>query len=122
MVNIQWRDRSTNALGFDRPVFPDDVTFKRVKTGDGKDRVYELKYKASGAGPNAQRWFFWMQEPKPEVDEANAKAFLDAIDHPPAEGAEAGAGGAGGSPEDVAHRIQRMNLVCARFEMIFFAE
>ena len=48
MVNIQWRDRSTNALGFDRPVFPDDVTFKRVKTGDGKDRVYELKYKASG--------------------------------------------------------------------------
>jgi hypothetical protein len=107
MVHIQWRDRSTGALGFDRPVFPDDVTFKRIKSPDAKDRIYELKYKASGDAPTAQRWFFWMQESKPEEDEENVKKFLNSIDNPPIEGAS---GGGGGGEEEVMSMLQGMGI------------
>ena len=112
MVHIQWRDRSTGALGFDRPVFPDDVTFKRIKSPDVKDRIYELKYKASGDAPTAQRWFFWMQESKPEDDEENVKKFLNSIDNPPAEGSDNGGagGGVGGGEEEVMSMLQGMGI------------
>lgn len=56
MIHVQWRDRATGQMGFDRPVFPDDITFKRIRTGKDTDRVYEFKYKA-----NETRFFFWMQ-------------------------------------------------------------
>ena len=111
MIHIQWRDRSTGALGFDRPAFPDDVTFKRIKTPDVKDRVYELKYKASGDSPTAQRWFFWMQESKPEEDEENIKKFINSIDNPPMESAAGSGGGiGGGGEEEVMSMLQGMGI------------
>jgi len=56
MIHIQWLDRSTGGMGLDRMVFPQEVSFKRIRTGKDTDRVYELKYIA-----NNNRFFFWMQ-------------------------------------------------------------
>jgi hypothetical protein len=116
MIHKHWRDPSTGALGCDRPAFPDDITFKRIKTPDVKDRVYELKYKASGDSPTAQRWFFWMQESKPEEDEENIKKFINSIDNPPMESAAGsgggigGGGGGGGGEEEVMSMLQGMGI------------
>lgn len=90
-VHISWTDRATGSKGLDLMVFPNDVTFKRINTGNNNDRVYELKYKETGS----RAYYFWMQNFKPDEDEANARKFLQSIDNPPTDGL-AGSGVSGG--------------------------
>lgn len=90
-VHITWTDRATGAKGLDLMVFPNDVTFKRISTGNNNDRVYELKYKETGS----RAYYFWMQTFKSDEDEANARKCLQSIDNPPVDGL-GGSGVSGG--------------------------
>lgn len=94
MVHVQWRDRATGALAFDRVVFPGDVTFKRIASpGGAKDCIVELRYVAGAQ----QRFFFWLQEPKADGNALRVTEFLSAIDNPPPAGGAAGDDDVGGA-------------------------
>lgn len=72
-------------------LFPGDAKLIKTDTGREADRVYRLEFS------NGRRMFFWMQEPKAEVDDANVKKLNESIDNPPAPGAESSSGGGGGN-------------------------
>lgn len=55
-IQLQWVNRTSGDVQLDLMVFPHDVTFKRVRTGNDKDRVYELKFVAGD-----RAFYFWMQ-------------------------------------------------------------
>jgi len=80
-------------------LFPGDAKFIKTETGRDGDRVYRLEFS------NGRRMFFWMQEPKPEVDDDNVKKLNESIDNPPAPGADpspaAGAAGTAGLPNGI---------------------
>ena len=92
MTHVQWLDRATRDVGFDRIVFPGDATFRRIKTpADDKNRVYELMYVAG----QRQRYFFWLQEPDANTDGEKISKFLAAIEDPSAAAAAATVGTTG---------------------------
>lgn len=92
-MELMWRDRSTGTAVHRFTVFPNDVGFKRIRTGRDADRVWELRFLAAG---DARRFFFWMQSGKPEKDEENASKLLRMINDPAAAAAEASGGRAAG--------------------------
>ena len=49
MMTLEWRDRATGATGGMEPlmVFPNDLGFRRIRTGRDADRVYELRFLAA---------------------------------------------------------------------------
>ncbi|KAL1568139.1 regulatory particle non-ATPase [Salvia divinorum] len=61
LVHFQWLDRSLNIVEDDQIVFPDEAGFEKVNQSSG--RVYILKFRTDD-----RKFFFWMQEPKPEND------------------------------------------------------
>ncbi|XP_042038070.1 26S proteasome regulatory subunit RPN13-like [Salvia splendens] len=61
LVHFQWLDRSLNIVEDDQIVFPDEAGFEKVNQSSG--RVYILKFLTDD-----RKFFFWMQEPKPEND------------------------------------------------------
>lgn len=78
MINVQWRDRTTGNMEINLECFPDDVTFKRIRTGREEDRVYELNFVSAAD----RRFFFWMQEPAVEKDAENARKLVETVNNP----------------------------------------
>lgn len=93
VMELMWRDRSNGNAVHRFMVFPNDVGFKRIRTGRDADRVWELRFLAAG---DARRFFFWMQSGKPEKDEELASKLLRMINDPAAAAAEAAGGAAAG--------------------------
>jgi hypothetical protein len=56
LMHFRWIDRTSGRKEDDRIVFPDDIAFKRCKTGREEDRVYLLKFRGG-----QQPLMFWMQ-------------------------------------------------------------
>ncbi|KAI8035432.1 proteasomal ubiquitin receptor ADRM1 homolog [Drosophila gunungcola] len=72
-VHIHWMDRHSGTVELDIVATPGGLEFRRIeqcKTG----RVYVLKYTRS-----AQRFFFWMQEPKETEDAAFCRRVNELI-------------------------------------------
>ena len=85
---FQWKDRTTGVVDFERIVFPQCATFKKVKTGREGDRVYLFDLEG-------QRTFFWLQDKDASQDEENVKKLSDYLNDPstiPASGNGAAAG------------------------------
>lgn len=55
LVHFMWKE-SNDTIVDDLILFPQDVVFEKVDTGNVKDRVYLLQYKNSD-----RRFFYWMQ-------------------------------------------------------------
>lgn len=81
VMHFRWYDRTTNQLEDDRMVFPDDVEFKRVKTGRENDRVFMLKFVG-----RTERIMFWMQNKSSEKDEENCAKVNQYANNPNAAG------------------------------------
>jgi hypothetical protein len=94
VMSLEWRDRVSGTVAHSFMVFPNDVAFRRIRTGRESDRVYELKFLGAG---DSRRFFFYMQSSKVEGDEENARKLVDTINNPPAAGAEGGAAGGRGA-------------------------
>ena len=77
MVNLQWKDRATGNPVVNKPVFPGDISFRRIRTPNAKDRVYELQYVQ-----RADRTFFYMQEGDEAGDEGRVIQLLAAVENP----------------------------------------
>ena len=65
LMHLQWQDRITSAIDFNKMVFPDEWTFSLVKQVDD-GRLIWMKFKQSGNV--AKDHFFWLQEPKTDKD------------------------------------------------------
>ncbi len=74
---VQWRDRATGAPIWQRMVFPGDISFRRIMTPNANDRVYELRFVASGA-----RTFFFMQDADAVKDGDRVRDLLAAVENP----------------------------------------
>jgi hypothetical protein len=57
MMHLQWKDRRTNAVGFDLSVFPDEWDYALVKQCDGP-RIIRMRFKQ---GVVSKDHFFWIQ-------------------------------------------------------------
>lgn len=57
MMHLQWKDRRTNAVGFDLSVFPDEWEYALVKQCDGP-RIIRMRFKQ---GVVSKDHFFWIQ-------------------------------------------------------------
>ena len=57
MMHLQWKDRRTNAVGFDLTVFPDEWDYALVKQCDGP-RIIRMRFKQ---GVVSKDHFFWIQ-------------------------------------------------------------
>ncbi|XP_038577671.1 proteasomal ubiquitin receptor ADRM1 isoform X2 [Micropterus salmoides] len=89
LIHFCWKDRTTGNVDDDLIIFPDDCEFKRVSqctTG----RVYVLKFKAG-----SKRLFFWMQEPKTDMDEEHCRKVNEYLNNPPIPGTAGSGGGSG---------------------------
>jgi len=98
LMHFCWKDRTTGVVEDDLIIFPDDVEYVPVAqctTG----RVYLLKFKST-----SRKMFFWMQEPKSDKDEDNAKKVNEFLNNPPTPGSRQGGGssGLGGLGADLA--------------------
>lgn len=86
LMRFRWTDRSTGILEDHRIVFPDEVSFKKCKTGRETDRVYLLKFTHA-----QQPLMFWMQEKSSEKDAENASKINEYANNPAAADAAAAA-------------------------------
>ena len=66
LTHIIWSERNSNVKDIDKIVFPDDLKFKKTKTGRENDRVYVLSL-------HGQHHLFWMQDKSNEKDDDNCK-------------------------------------------------
>lgn len=57
MMHLQWKDRRTNAVGFDLSVFPDEWEYALVKQCD-VPRIIRMRFKQ---GVVTKDHFFWIQ-------------------------------------------------------------
>uniref|UniRef100_A0A1B6CH85 Proteasomal ubiquitin receptor ADRM1 homolog n=1 Tax=Clastoptera arizonana TaxID=38151 RepID=A0A1B6CH85_9HEMI len=86
LMHFCWKDRTSGTIEDDLIIFPDDCEFKRVsqcKTG----RVYVLKFKSSN-----RKFFFWVQEPKNDKDDENARKINEVLNNPPTPGSQRSGG------------------------------
>ena len=81
LVLFIWTDRGSGQVIDERVIFPNETTFKRIKTGTETDRVYALSFPA-----NRQYFVYWMQDKSSEKDEDNCKKFNDFANNPAAAG------------------------------------
>lgn len=79
LVHFRWTDRVSGAIEDDRILFPDEISFQKVKTGRDGDRVYMIKY-SSGAEP----MMFWMQDKSAEKDEEQCAKINEYANNPAA--------------------------------------
>jgi 26S proteasome regulatory subunit N13 len=79
LMHFRWIDRSTGRREDDRIVFPQDISFKRCKTGRENDRVYLLKISGS-----LQPLMFWMQDKSNEKDAENVSKLNEYANNPAA--------------------------------------
>jgi 26S proteasome regulatory subunit N13 len=86
LMHFRWTDRSTGTLEDHRIVFPDEVSFKKVKTGRETDRVYLLKFTHA-----QQHLMFWMQDKSSDKDAENAGKINEYANNPAAADAAAAA-------------------------------
>ena len=102
LIHFRWVDRSSSRIEDDRIVFPDDLSYKKCKTGRENDRVYLLKFRGSN-----QPLMFWMQDLSAEKDNENAEKMNELANNPVAAAAAVTAatptvtgpvGGLGGIP------------------------
>ena len=86
LMHFRWTDRSTGILEDHRIVFPNEVNFKKCRTGRETDRVYVLKFTHS-----QQPMMFWMQEKSSEKDTENVAKVNEYANNPAAADAAAAA-------------------------------
>ncbi|KAI5756225.1 hypothetical protein M8J77_023126 [Diaphorina citri] len=82
LMHFCWKDRQSGSVVEDLIIFPDDCEFKKVPqctTG----RVYVLKFKSSN-----RKLFFWLQEPKTDKDDENARKVNEVLNNPPTPGSQ----------------------------------
>jgi len=95
MMHLQWKDRRTNAVGFDLSVFPDEWDYALVKQCDGP-RIIRMRFKQ---GVVSKDHFFWIQEVSDEKDEETCEKLNEFVNNPQA-AAAAAAGGEGDAGAD----------------------
>uniref|UniRef100_A0A1B6MPN0 Uncharacterized protein n=1 Tax=Graphocephala atropunctata TaxID=36148 RepID=A0A1B6MPN0_9HEMI len=94
-------DRTSGTVEDDLIIFPDDCEFKKVAqctTG----RVYVLKFKSSN-----RKFFFWLQEPKTDKDEDNARKINEVLNNPPTPGSQRSGGAT--PDENLQNLLQNMS-------------
>ena len=79
LMHFRWVDRSSGRREDDRIVMPDDITFKKCKTGRENDRVILLKFRGG-----QQPLMFWMQEKSNEKDADNVSKLNEYANDPAA--------------------------------------
>jgi len=101
LMHFCWKDRSSGTIEDDLIIFPDDCEFKKVPqctTG----RVYVLKFKSSN-----RKFFFWVQEPKTEKDDENARKINEVLNNPPTPGSQRSGGAT--PDENLQNLLQNMS-------------
>nr|CAD7459435.1 unnamed protein product [Timema tahoe] len=82
LLHFCWKDRQSGSVEDDLIVFPDDCEFKKIAqctTG----RVYLLKFKST-----SRKFFYWLQESKPDKDEDLCRRVNEVLNNPPTPGAQ----------------------------------
>ena len=79
LTHLRWTDRSSGIREDHRIVFPDEVSFKKIKAGREIDRVYLLKFARS-----QQSLMIWMQEKCSDKDAENASKINEYSNNPAA--------------------------------------
>jgi len=100
LMHFCWKDRSNGTVEDDLIIFPDDCEFKKISqctTG----RVYVLKFKSSN-----RKFFFWLQEPKTDKDDDNARKINEVLNNPPTPGS----GRSGGTTPDESLQNMLQNM------------
>lgn len=93
LLHFYWKDRKLGEIVDDFIIFPGDAELKRVPqctTG----RVFLLKFRDS----SSRKFFYWMQEPKEEKDNAYLTKVNELIEHPPDPNQPAAGEGMAGLP------------------------
>ncbi|XP_046672275.1 proteasomal ubiquitin receptor ADRM1 isoform X2 [Homalodisca vitripennis] len=101
LMHFCWKDRTSGTVEDDLIIFPDDCEFKKVAqctTG----RVYVLKFKSSN-----RKFFFWLQEPKTDKDEDNARKINEVLNNPPTPGSQRSGGAT--PDENLQNLLQNMS-------------
>lgn len=76
LMVIKWTDRSTGSIEDRRVAFPNEMVFKKIKTGREGDRVYMLKFHSN------EPLLFWMQDKDASKDEENASKLNEYVNNP----------------------------------------
>jgi len=76
LMIIKWTDRSTGSIEDRRVAFPNEMVFKKIKTGREGDRVYMLKFQANDP------LLFWMQDKDASKDDENASKLNEYVNNP----------------------------------------
>jgi 26S proteasome regulatory subunit N13 len=77
LLHFQWRDREQNKLEDNLIIFPGDAKWTKIdKVTSG--RVYLLDFVAS-----SRQQFFWLQEPKTDLDEENSNKINEYLANGP---------------------------------------
>ncbi|CAM9883290.1 unnamed protein product [Chrysoparadoxa australica] len=87
LLHFTWKDRTSNAVGDELMLFPDECVYKKVDTGKAEDRVYLLELKGSG-----RRLFYWMQDKDSSQDEENCSKINKVANDPASADTMAAAG------------------------------
>ncbi|KAL0903338.1 hypothetical protein M5K25_027710 [Dendrobium thyrsiflorum] len=75
LVHFQWLDRTHNSVEDDQIIFPDEAVFEKV--AQSSERVFILKFSSDN-----RKFFFWMQEPKPDGDMQICNSINSCINRP----------------------------------------
>ncbi|KAH0461305.1 hypothetical protein IEQ34_008880 [Dendrobium chrysotoxum] len=75
LVHFQWLDRTHNTVEDDQIIFPDEAVFEKV--AQSSERVFILKFSSDN-----RKFFFWMQEPKPDGDMQICNSINSCINRP----------------------------------------
>ena len=95
MMHLQWKDRRTNAVGFDLSVFPDEWEYSLVTQSPDGARIIRMRFKSATSEQAATKdHFFWIQEVSDEKDQETCEKLNETVNNPAA--ATAGEGGEGG--------------------------
>mmetsp|Transcript_10419 Transcript_10419/g.10045 ORF Transcript_10419/g.10045 Transcript_10419/m.10045 type:complete len:375 (+) Transcript_10419:28-1152(+) len=78
LIHFRWSDRSTGVVEYDRIVFPDEINFKKCKTGKDTDRVYILRFTQASQAP----MMFWMQDKASDKDAENSSKVTEYANNP----------------------------------------
>jgi len=75
LIHFIWKDRTTGVVEDDLIIFPEEATYKKVKS---QNRIFLLEFKDS-----SKKHFFWMQEPSEDKDEEYLTKINQFINNPP---------------------------------------
>jgi hypothetical protein len=81
LTHFIWTDRTSGIKEDDLIVLPDQISFKKAKTGRPNDRIYCMRYVSS-----TQYLFFWMQDKSPEKDNEYCNKISEYTNNPTSAG------------------------------------